>query len=129
MRMNERQPELYVKSYPTLKFLCPLRFFLGSREWLRYSTTIINAYLVEVLSDYIKTLAEGLDRKPHRYPRRFLMQSNGGVMPLPLTRKVKQSILYCQDPQQAFRVRLGLSVKAWRLVISSPWIWEGQAPI
>ncbi|MEK9929231.1 MAG: hydantoinase/oxoprolinase family protein [Rhodospirillaceae bacterium] len=52
------------------------------REWPRYSTTIINAYLVEVLSDYIKTLAEGLDRKLIDTPRRFLMQSNGGVMPL-----------------------------------------------
>jgi len=52
------------------------------REWPRYSTTLINAYLVEVLADYIAALASGLDECGLDTPRRFLMQSNGGVMPL-----------------------------------------------
>ena len=52
------------------------------REWPRYSTTLINAYLVEVLADYIAALASGLDECRVDTPRRFLMQSNGGVMPL-----------------------------------------------
>jgi len=52
------------------------------REWPRYSTTLINAYLVEVLADYVLELSEGLEARGVNTPRRFLMQSNGGVMPL-----------------------------------------------
>ena len=52
------------------------------REWPRYSTTLINAYLVPVLSSYISDLANGLDKENVLTRRRFLMQSNGGVMPL-----------------------------------------------
>ena len=52
------------------------------REWPRYSTTLINAYLVPVLAKYIADLAAGLDDEKVMTRRRFLMQSNGGVMPL-----------------------------------------------
>lgn len=52
------------------------------REWPRYSTTLINAYLVPVLAKYIADLAAGLDKNHVMTRRRFLMQSNGGVMPL-----------------------------------------------
>ncbi len=52
------------------------------REWPRYSTTLVNAYLVRVLADYIAALANGLDGQGVKTRRRFLMQSNGGVMPL-----------------------------------------------
>jgi N-methylhydantoinase A len=52
------------------------------REWPRYSTTLVNACLVPVLSRYIADLAAGLDEQAVTTKRRFLMQSNGGVMPL-----------------------------------------------
>ncbi|MDA0652364.1 MAG: hydantoinase/oxoprolinase family protein [Proteobacteria bacterium] len=52
------------------------------REWPRYSTTLVNAYLVAVLADYISALSDGLDERDIKTRRRFLMQSNGGVMPL-----------------------------------------------
>ncbi len=52
------------------------------REWPRYSTTLVNAYLVGVLARYIADLAAGLDARGATTRRRFLMQSNGGVMPL-----------------------------------------------
>jgi len=52
------------------------------REWQRYSTTLVNAYLVTVLARYIQDLAGGLDKGKVSTRRRFLMQSNGGVMPL-----------------------------------------------
>ena len=52
------------------------------REWPRYSTTLVNAYLVAVLADYIADLSNGLDERDIKTRRRFLMQSNGGVMPL-----------------------------------------------
>jgi N-methylhydantoinase A len=52
------------------------------REWPRFSTTLINACLVTVLARYISDLASGLDDQAVTTRRRFLMQSNGGVMPL-----------------------------------------------
>lgn len=52
------------------------------REWPRYSTTIVNAYLAPVLARYCADVAEGLDGLNVTTRQRFLMQSNGGVMPL-----------------------------------------------
>ncbi len=51
------------------------------REWPRLSTTLLNAYLQPVLVHYIAHLAQGLDSGGVRTQQRFLMQSNGGVMP------------------------------------------------
>jgi N-methylhydantoinase A len=55
------------------------------REWPRLSTTLVNAYLEPVLVHYIGRLNKGLDAVGVRTPQRFLMQSNGGVMPLSAT--------------------------------------------
>jgi N-methylhydantoinase A len=51
------------------------------REWPRLSTTLLNAYLGPVLVDYIGHLNNGLDEGGVSTQQRFLMQSNGGVMP------------------------------------------------
>jgi N-methylhydantoinase A len=51
------------------------------REWPRLSTTLVNAYLEPVLVRYIDDLSRGLDAIGIRTRQRFLMQSNGGVMP------------------------------------------------
>src|SRR5205807_9343949 len=51
------------------------------REWPRLSTTLLNAYLEPVMVHYIGYLNAGLDAAGVRTQRRFLMQSNGGVMP------------------------------------------------
>lgn len=51
------------------------------REWPRMSTTLLNAYLEPVLSTYIASLADRLDETGVTTQQRFLMQSNGGVMP------------------------------------------------
>ena len=51
------------------------------REWPRLSTTLLNAYLEPVLVGYIANLAVGLDAAGITTPQRYLMQSNGGVMP------------------------------------------------
>jgi N-methylhydantoinase A len=51
------------------------------REWPRLSTTLINAYLEPVMIHYIDHLNTGLDAAGVRTQQRFLMQSNGGVMP------------------------------------------------
>ena len=52
------------------------------REWPRYSTTMLNAYLGPVLQRYCRDMAQGLDDLDVTTQQRFLMQSNGGVMPL-----------------------------------------------
>ena len=51
------------------------------REWARMSTTLLNAYLEPVLVRYIDHLNRGLDDARVGTQQRFLMQSNGGVMP------------------------------------------------
>ncbi len=51
------------------------------REWPRLSTTLLNAYLEPVMVRYIDHLNRGLDRAGVTTQQRFLMQSNGGVMP------------------------------------------------
>ncbi|MDF2119856.1 hydantoinase/oxoprolinase family protein [Roseiarcaceae bacterium H3SJ34-1] len=51
------------------------------REWARMSTTLLNAYLEPVLVHYIGHLNKGLDEAGVNTQQRFLMQSNGGVMP------------------------------------------------
>src|SRR5207248_9264845 len=51
------------------------------REWARLSTTLLNAYLEPVLVHYIDHLNRGLDAASVGTQQRFLMQSNGGVMP------------------------------------------------
>ena len=51
------------------------------REWARLSTTLLNAYLEPVMVMYISHLGRGLDGIGVTTPQRFLMQSNGGVMP------------------------------------------------
>jgi N-methylhydantoinase A len=51
------------------------------REWPRMSTTLLNAYLEPVMVHYIDHLNKGLDDIGIKSQQRFLMQSNGGVMP------------------------------------------------
>ena len=51
------------------------------REWPRFSTTMLNAYLEPILVRYINDLSKGLDKLGVQSAQRFLMQSNGGVMP------------------------------------------------
>ncbi|NKB21572.1 MAG: hydantoinase/oxoprolinase family protein [Alphaproteobacteria bacterium] len=55
------------------------------REWPRMSTTMLNAYLEPGLAYYASDLDSGLDTAGVETARRFLMQSNGGVMPLGAT--------------------------------------------
>ncbi len=51
------------------------------REWPRLSATLLNAYLAPVLVGYIADLEKRLDAAALTTRQRFLMQSNGGVMP------------------------------------------------
>ena len=51
------------------------------REWPRLSATLLNAYLAPVLVTYIADLEKRLNAAGVTTQQRFLMQSNGGVMP------------------------------------------------
>jgi N-methylhydantoinase A len=51
------------------------------REWPRLSATLLNAYLAPVLVTYIADLEKRLNDAGVVTQQRFLMQSNGGVMP------------------------------------------------
>jgi N-methylhydantoinase A len=51
------------------------------REWPRLSATLLNAYLAPVLVTYIADLERQLGSASISTQQRFLMQSNGGVMP------------------------------------------------
>jgi len=51
------------------------------REWPRMSATLLNAYLGPVLVSYIADLQKRLTAAGVATQQRFLMQSNGGVMP------------------------------------------------
>jgi N-methylhydantoinase A len=51
------------------------------REWPRLSATLLNAYLAPVLVTYIADLDSRLNAAGLSTQQRFLMQSNGGVMP------------------------------------------------
>ena len=51
------------------------------REWPRLSATLLNAYLAPVLVTYIADLEKRLNAAGMITQQRFLMQSNGGVMP------------------------------------------------
>jgi N-methylhydantoinase A len=55
------------------------------REWPRLSSTLLNAYLEPILVRYIGDLNKGLDEAGFTTQQRFLMQSNGGVMPFSAT--------------------------------------------
>ena len=55
------------------------------REWPRLSSTLLNAYLEPVLVRYIGYLNKGLDDAGFTTEQRYLMQSNGGVMPFSAT--------------------------------------------
>ena len=55
------------------------------REWPRLSSTLLNAYLEPVLIGYIAHLNKGLDETGIVTQQRYLMQSNGGVMPFSAT--------------------------------------------
>jgi N-methylhydantoinase A len=55
------------------------------REWPRLSSTLLNAYLEPVLVRYIRHLNQSLDESGFTTQQRFLMQSNGGVMPFSAT--------------------------------------------
>ncbi|HEY2137847.1 MAG TPA: hydantoinase/oxoprolinase family protein [Xanthobacteraceae bacterium] len=73
--------ELILEEHPDAHVSLSSEVLPRLREWPRLSTTLINAYLEPVMIHYIDHLNKGLDQAGLHTQQRFLMQSNGGVMP------------------------------------------------
>ena len=78
---EERTRDLILEEFPAAHVSLSSEVLPRIREWPRLSTTLLNAYLGPVLVDYIGHLNKGLDEGGVVTQQRFLMQSNGGVMP------------------------------------------------
>ncbi|MPZ38629.1 MAG: hydantoinase/oxoprolinase family protein [Rhizobiales bacterium] len=83
--MNPKHEEItrqiILEEYPGVSVSLSSEVLPRIREWARMSTTLLNAYLEPVLVRYIDHLNHGLDDTNVGTQQRFLMQSNGGVMP------------------------------------------------
>ncbi len=78
---EERTRTLILEEIPDAHVSLSSEVLPRIREWPRLSTTLLNAYLGPVLVAYIGHLNRGLDDGGVTTHQRFLMQSNGGVMP------------------------------------------------
>jgi N-methylhydantoinase A len=76
-----RTREIVLEEFPEADVSLSSDILPRIREWPRLSTTLLNAYLQPVLVRYIAHLDRGLDEAGIGGKQRFLMQSNGGVMP------------------------------------------------
>ena len=76
-----RTREILHEEFPGVSISLSSEILPRIREWARMSTTLLNAYLEPVLVRYISFLNQGLDEIGVVTSQRFLMQSNGGVMP------------------------------------------------
>ena len=82
---EERTRSLIRAEFPEADISLSSEVLPRIREWPRLSTTLLNAYLQPVLVRYIGHLGDGLDKGGVETQQRFLMQSNGGVMPFRAT--------------------------------------------
>ncbi len=90
------------------------------REWQRFSTTMLNAWLAPVLSRYCAQIAEGLDARGVVTRQRFLMQSNGGVMPLDADAEVHAVRTLLSGPAAGVRGASYLlgAIQGWRNLVT-----------
>lgn len=73
--------QLILEEFPGIHVSLSSEVLPRIREWPRLSTTLLNAYLEPVMVDYCRSLNSNLDILGVKTQQRFLMQSNGGVMP------------------------------------------------
>jgi N-methylhydantoinase A len=78
---ERRTRALILEAYPDIHVSLSSEVLPRIREWPRLSTTLVNAYLEPVMVRYVGDLNAGLDAAGLITRQRFLMQSNGGVMP------------------------------------------------
>ncbi|RJQ42562.1 MAG: hydantoinase/oxoprolinase family protein [Gaiellales bacterium] len=79
---EERLGELLKRELPGVHVSLSSRVLPQFREYERFSTTAVDAYLTPVVQRYLASLGEGV--RAAGLPEPAIMQSNGGVIPLPL---------------------------------------------
>ena len=70
--------QVIAERVPDLPFCISYDVLPEIKEYERTSTTVVNTYVMPVVSKYLKTLRAGLDDRKIRAPL-LLMQSNGGL--------------------------------------------------
>lgn len=90
------------------------------REWPRFSTTMLNAWLAPVLARYCAEIAQGLDARGVMTKQRFLMQSNGGVMPLNADAEIHAVRTLLSGPAAGVRGASYLlgAIQGWRNLVT-----------
>ncbi len=78
---EQRSAALVREVFPEVHISLSCEVLSRVREWPRLSATLLNAYLAPVLVTYIADLEKRLGAAGVKTRQRFLMQSNGGVMP------------------------------------------------
>ena len=78
---EQRSGALIREVFPAAHISLSCEVLSRVREWPRLSATLLNAYLAPVLVTYIADLEKRLNAAGLTTQQRFLMQSNGGVMP------------------------------------------------
>ncbi|MGH7844102.1 MAG: hydantoinase/oxoprolinase family protein, partial [Candidatus Binatia bacterium] len=71
--------EIVEKEFPAASLSLSCEVLPQIREFYRLSTTVINAYIGPVMSRYLGQLEQGLKKLGVVTPKRYVMQSNGGV--------------------------------------------------
>ncbi len=117
---EERAAAIIREAAPGAFVSCSSHVLPRIREWPRYSTTMLNAYLAPVLSVYCSDMARGLDELNVTTRQRFLMQSNGGVMPLAAEAEVHTVRTLLSGPAAGVRGASYLLAQAqgWRNLVT-----------
>ncbi len=117
---EERAAALVREEAPEAFVSCSSHVLPRIREWPRMSTTLLNAYLAPVLSRYCRDMAAGLDEAKVTTRQRFLMQSNGGVMPLLADAEVHTVRTLLSGPAAGVRGASYLlgQVQGWRNLVT-----------
>ncbi len=117
---EERAAAIIREIAPQAFVSCSSHVLPRIREWPRYSTTMLNAYLAPVLSRYCGDMGRGLDELGVTTRQRFLMQSNGGVMPLSADAEVHTVRTLLSGPAAGVRGASYLLARAqgWRNLVT-----------
>lgn len=74
---EEQAASILREVLPNVKVVCSHIVLPEIREWQRTSSTVLSAYVLPGISDYLQRFEEGLSEKHFQYPP-LIMQINGG---------------------------------------------------
>ena len=125
---EQRTRALIQEEYPGVRVSLSSEVLPRMREWPRLSTTLVNAYLEPVMARYVGALDDGLDAAGLATRQRFLMQSNGGVMPFSAAITGSRTVhTLFSGPAAGAQASAYLAAQG-RARASSPSTWAAPAP-